>query len=47
MNWNFEIDITKLKKHLTLRRQFLQWIEIKFGKRIFEYKNYKIIAKYE
>jgi hypothetical protein len=47
MNWNFEIDITKLKKHLTLRRQFLQWIEVKFGKRIFEYKNYKIIAKYE
>jgi hypothetical protein len=47
MDWNFNIDITKLKKHLSLRRQFLQWIEVKFGKRIFEYKNYKIVAKYD
>jgi hypothetical protein len=47
MDWRFEIDITKLKKHLSIRRKFLQWIEFKFGKRIFEYQNYKIVAKYE
>jgi hypothetical protein len=47
MDWNFEIDITKLKKHLSLRRQFLQWIEVKFGKRIFEYQNYKIVKKHD
>lgn len=47
INWKFTFDLSKLKSNLTIRRCFLQWIEITFGKRIFEYKNYKIVAKHD
>jgi hypothetical protein len=47
INWKFTFDLSKLKSNLTIRRRFLQWIEIKFGKRIFEYQNYKIVKKHD
>ncbi|MFY7811875.1 MAG: glycosyltransferase family 2 protein [Flavobacterium sp.] len=47
INWKFSFDLSKMNANLTLRRRFLQWIEITFGKRIFEYKNYKIVAKHD
>ena len=40
MNWEFDFDITKANKKLTLRRRILAWIEQRFGLRLFEYKNY-------
>ena len=47
INWKFTYDLSTLKSNLTLRRRFLQWIEITFGKRIFEYKNYKLVCKHD
>ena len=42
-NWKFSIDPTKTNKKLPLRRKILAWIELKTGKRLFAYENYKII----
>ncbi len=41
MNWKFSFDPTQ--KKLTLKLKFLLFIEKKFGWKIGEYKNYKII----
>jgi hypothetical protein len=41
MDWNFEFDLKK--KNFNLRYGFLYWFEKLTGKRLFEYKNYKII----
>lgn len=41
INWTFEHDISK--KNLKFKYRILYWIEKKFGWRIGEYKNYKII----
>jgi hypothetical protein len=42
-NWNFQVDPTKLKKKMSLRRRILQKIEDLWQWRIGEYKNYKIV----
>ncbi len=42
INWKFEIDPTR-KKDIKFRHKVLHWIEDLTGKRLFEYKNYKII----
>jgi len=41
MNWDFELD-TRLKKS-SLKERVLRWIERKTGKRLFEFRNYKLI----
>jgi len=41
LNWNFEPDL--LTVHMNLRYRIMYWIEKKFGKRLFEYRNYEII----
>lgn len=41
-NWHFEFDVTQ-KKFGTLKKRFLYYIEKTTGKRLFDYKNYKII----
>jgi hypothetical protein len=40
-NWDFEFDISR--KNFKLKDKLLYWIEKKTGKRLFEYKNYKVI----
>ena len=40
-NWTFDFDISK--KNLKFTDRILYWIEKKTGKRLFDYKNYKII----
>jgi hypothetical protein len=45
MNWALPIDPTLASKKLSLRRRFLQWIEDKTGRRLFEYRNYQIVNK--
>lgn len=40
-NWTFEHDITR--KNFTLKGRVLHWIEKLTGKRLFDYRNYKII----
>ncbi|MFI5151733.1 MAG: glycosyltransferase family 2 protein [Chitinophagales bacterium] len=40
-NWTFDYDITK--KKFSLKGRLLRWVERITGKRLFEYKNYKII----
>ncbi len=40
-NWKFEYDISR--KNFTLKGRILHWIEKLTGKRLFDYKNYKII----
>lgn len=42
-NWKFDFDPTQAEKKLPLRRKILSAIEKLTGKRLFEYKNYKII----
>ncbi|MDR3329109.1 MAG: hypothetical protein LBS63_03240 [Prevotellaceae bacterium] len=42
MNWRFEFDTSK--KRLPLKYKVLQWIESATGKRLFEFRNYKIIT---
>lgn len=42
-NWKFDFDPTQAQKKLPLRRKILSGIEKITGKRLFEYKNYKII----
>jgi hypothetical protein len=41
MNWDFEFDVTF--KKASLKEKTLEWIEQKTGKRLFEFKNYKLI----
>jgi len=41
LNWDFNPDIIHVK--MDLRHRILHWIEKKFGKRLFEYRNYEII----
>jgi len=41
MNWEFSVDPTK--KKFGLKKAFLFWIESKFGWRIGEYRNYRIV----
>jgi hypothetical protein len=40
-NWSVQLDITK--KKLPPKEKILYWIEKKTGKRLFDFKNYKII----
>jgi hypothetical protein len=40
-NWFVDLDISK--KKLSLKERFLYWYEKKTGKRLFDFKNYKII----
>jgi len=40
-NWVFDFDISK--KNFNLKQRVLYWIEKKTGKRLFDYRNYKII----
>jgi hypothetical protein len=41
MNWEFTWDISR--KKFTFKEGFLYWFEKLTGKRLFEYKNYKVI----
>jgi len=41
LNWNFEFDVSK--KHFSFKYRLLNYIEKTTGKRLFEYKNYKLI----
>jgi hypothetical protein len=41
VNWKFNHDISK--KNYNLKGYVLNWIEKKTGKRLFDYKNYKLI----
>ena len=41
MNWDIKLDIHK--KQFDLRNKLLNWYEKQTGKRLFEYKNYKLI----
>ena len=45
MNWPLPIDPTSVSKKLSLRRKFLQWFEDRTGRRLFEYRNYKLVKK--
>jgi hypothetical protein len=40
-NWTADLDITK--KKLSPKEKILYWIEKKTGKRLFDFKNYKVI----
>lgn len=40
-NWNVKFDLTK--KRFSLKDKILYWIEKNTGKRLFDFKNYKII----
>jgi hypothetical protein len=40
-NWNFEFDVRE--KKFTPKEKLLYWIEKKTAKRLFEYRNYRII----
>ncbi|TGE29860.1 glycosyltransferase family protein [Hymenobacter metallicola] len=41
LNWQVAIDVTK--KRFSLKNRLLYWIEKATGKRLFEFKNYKLI----
>ncbi|MET3112756.1 hypothetical protein AAKU52_000474 [Pedobacter sp. CG_S7] len=41
-NWKFDQDITKIKPKMNFRRRLLQIIEDLTGRRLFEYRNYKL-----
>lgn len=41
-NWEFDFDISK-KNFKSFRRKVLHWIEEKTGKRLFDYRNYKLL----
>ncbi|MHA8070437.1 glycosyltransferase family 2 protein [Aquirufa ecclesiirivi] len=43
-NWPFHVDPKELRKRMSLRRKVLQQIEDWTGRRIGEYKNYRIIS---
>ncbi|MBA4167013.1 MAG: hypothetical protein H0X41_05640 [Chitinophagaceae bacterium] len=40
-NWTFEHDIAH--KNFTVKGRIMHWIEKLTGKRLFDYRNYKII----
>ncbi|MFY7652033.1 MAG: glycosyltransferase family 2 protein [Chitinophagaceae bacterium] len=40
-NWHYELDVTQ--KKFSFKNRVLHWIEKKTGKRLFDFKNYKII----
>ena len=40
-NWHFSADISK--KQFTLKGWLLYWVEKYTGRRLFEYRNYKVI----
>jgi hypothetical protein len=40
-NWNIDLDISK--KKFSLKEKLLYWYEKKTGKRLFDFRNYKII----
>ena len=40
-NWHIELDISK--KKFSLKKRILYWIEKMTGKRLFEYRNYKLL----
>lgn len=42
-NWTFDQDITKMTPKMNLRRTLLQKFEDWTGRRLFEYRNYKIV----
>ncbi len=41
LNWHVQLDERKIK--FSLKDYLLYWFEKKFGYRLFEYKNYRII----
>ncbi|MBL7924122.1 MAG: glycosyltransferase family 2 protein [Bacteroidia bacterium] len=41
MNWDFKFDTSR--KNMVFKDRLLHFIEIKTGKRLFEYRNYKLI----
>ena len=41
-NWAFDFDISR-KKFKGFKRRLLYWIEQNTGKRLFDYRNYKVI----
>ncbi len=41
-NWQFEYDISR-KKFKNFKRRVLYWIEQKTGRRLFDYRNYRVI----
>lgn len=43
LNWKFSFDPTKQEIKRNVKKRVLHWIEQKFGLRLFEYKNYKIV----
>ena len=40
-NWNIELDVSR--KSFSLKEKLLYWYEKKTGKRLFDFRNYKII----
>jgi hypothetical protein len=40
---NWEVDLDIYKKKFSLKNRLLYWIEKKTGKRLFSFRNYKII----
>ncbi len=42
-NWHFDFDITR--KKFSMKDRLLYWVEKKTGKRLFEYRNYKIVDR--
>lgn len=40
-NWNLNLDVSQ--KKFSLKQRFLYWFEKRTGKRLFDYKNYKLI----
>lgn len=40
-NWKVELDVTK--KKLNLKNRFLRWVELKTGKRWFDFRNYELL----
>ena len=41
LNWQVDVDLNKT--HMKLKYRLLYWIEKRFGVRLFEYRNYKIV----
>ncbi|MGX5817902.1 glycosyltransferase family 2 protein [Chitinophaga lutea] len=41
-NWQFDFDISR-KNFKNMKRRLLYWVEQKTGKRLFDYRNYKLL----
>lgn len=41
LNWQVDVDLNKT--HMKLKYRILYWIEKRFGVRLFEYRNYKVV----